>query len=89
MKQLNLGVWYRIKRGEKFDVIFTNNIYLIGRTGTELLQKLKRIEGFNTPVIIHTLSDNIDNKFIKLGFNGYLKKLIRQDETIELLKNIL
>ena len=89
MKQLNLGVWYRIKRGEKFDVIFTNNIYLIGRTGTELLQKLKRIEGFNTSIIIHTLSDKIDKKFIKLGFNGYLKKLIRQDETIELLKNIL
>lgn len=89
MKLLNLGVWYRVARGEKFDVIITNNIYRIGCDGPELLQKLKKIEGFNTPVIIHTISEQPTEYFLNLGFDGCLKKPIKQDETIQLLKNLL
>lgn len=72
-----------------YDVIFTNNIYKIGTTGTDLLKELKEIKSFNTPVIIHTISDNTNNYFINLGFNGYLKKPIKQDETMNLLKKLL
>lgn len=89
MKLLNLGVWYRVARGEKFDLIITNNIYRIGCDGPELLQKLKKIEGFNTPVIIHTISEKPIEYFLNLGFDGCLKKPIRQDETIEILKILL
>lgn len=89
MKLLNLGVWYRVARGEKFDVIITNNIYRIGCDGPELLQKLKKIEGFNTPVIIHTISEQPIEYFLNLGFDGCLKKTIKQDETIEILKKLL
>lgn len=89
MKLLNPGVWYRIARGEKFDVIITNNIYRIGCDGPELLQKLRKIEGFNTPVIIHTISEQPIKYFLNLGFDGCLKKPIKQDETIQLLKNLL
>lgn len=89
MKLLNLGVWYRVARGEKFDVIITNNIYRIGCDGPELLQKLKKIEGFNTPVIIHTISEQSIEYFLNLGFDGCLKKPIKQDETIEILKKLL
>lgn len=71
-----------------YDVIFTNNIYQIGTTGPELLKELKENKDFCTPVIIHTISDNIHNQFIKLGFDGYLKKPIRQDETIKVLEKI-
>ena len=31
----------KIKKGEKYDVIFTNNIYQIGGTGPQLLKELK------------------------------------------------
>ena len=79
----------KIKQGEKYDVIFTNNIYRIGGTGPQLLKELKEIEGFNTPVIIHTISEQPINYFLSLGFNGYLKKPIRQDETIQVLQNLL
>ncbi len=89
MKLLNLGVWYRIARGENFDVVITNNIYRIGCDGPELLQKLRKIEGFNTPVIIHTISEQPIEYFLNLGFDGCLKKPIKQDETIQLLKNLL
>lgn len=77
-----------ISRGEKFDVIFTNNIYQVGGTGPQLLEKLKKIEGFDTPVIIHTISEKPDQYFLDLGFDGVLKKPIKQNETIELLNKI-
>lgn len=78
----------RVLNGEKFDVIFTNNIYQIGSTGPELLQKLKQIDGFNIPVVIHTISEMPKEYFIQLGFDGCLKKPIKQDETLELLRQI-
>lgn len=79
----------KIKQGEKYDVIFTNNIYRIGGTGPQLLRELKEIEGFNTPVIIHTISENKYNYFNDLGFDGYLLKPIKQEETILVLKKLL
>ncbi len=71
-----------------YDIIFTNNIYRIGTTGPDLLKELREHKNFNTPVIIHTISDNVNNCFTNLGFNGYLKKPIRQDETIKVLEKI-
>lgn len=71
-----------------YDVIFTNNIYRIGTTGPDLLKALKEKKSFNTPIIIHTISDNMNNYFTNLGFDGYLKKPIRQDETIKVLEKI-
>lgn len=53
----------RIKDGEKYDIIFSNNIYRNG-TGQECLDELKQIEGFNTPVVIHTLTENKRNYFV-------------------------
>jgi len=79
----------KIQTNNIYDIIFTNNIYRYGGTSETLLQKLKSIKGFNTPIVIHTISDNIDNCFITIGFNGYLKKPIKQDETIQVLKNLL
>ena len=80
-------VYERIKNSEQYDVIFTNNIYNDG-TGPDLLKKLKSLEGFHTPVIIHTISDEPKEKFLELGFDGYLRKPIRQEEAIDLLNKI-
>lgn len=71
-----------------YDVIFTNNIYQVGGTGPDLLKELRENKSFKTPIIIHTISDNTANYFTKLGFDGYLKKPIKQDETMQLLENI-
>lgn len=79
----------KILNGNKYDVIFTNNIYKYGGYGYQLLEKLKSIKGFDTPVVIHTISDNIDNIFIRQGFDGYLKKYITQEETLKLLTSLL
>ena len=53
----------RIKDGEKYDIIFSNNIYRNG-TGQECLKELKQIEDFNTPVVIHTLTENKRDYFV-------------------------
>lgn len=82
------GVKDRILKGEQYDVIFTNNIYR-GGTGSQLLKELKEIESFNTPIIIHTISEEPIQHFINLGFDGCLKKPIKQEETIQILKNLL
>ena len=82
------GVKNRILNGEKYDVIFTNNIYRSG-TGSQLLKDLKEIKDFNIPIIIHTISREPIQYFLKLGFDGCLKKPIKQEETIQVLKNLL
>ena len=74
------------KLGIKY--IFTNNIYR-GGTGSQLLKELKEIEGFNIPIIIHTISQEPIQYFLNLGFDGCLKKPIKQEETIQILKNLL
>ena len=75
----------RILNGEQYDVIFTNNIYR-SATGSQLL---KEIEGFSTPIIIHTISEEPIQHFLNLGFDGCLKKPIEQEETIKVLKKLL
>lgn len=82
------GIKNRILNGEQYDVIFTNNIYRSG-TGSQLLKELKEIEGFNTPLIIHTISEEPIQYFLNLGFDGCLKKPIKQKETIQVLKKLL
>ncbi len=75
----------KIKSNEKYDIIFSNNIYRDG-TGPECLKELKKIKGFNTPVIIHTVSINQEEYFInKIGFDGYIEKPV----SVEKLKPIL
>ena len=83
------GMYQRIADGNKFDVIFTNNIYQSGGTGPELLKKLKQLDCFNTPIIIHTISDQPEQHFLDLGFDGCLKKPIKQDKTIDILNKLL
>ena len=82
------GVKNRILNGKKYDVIFTNNIYRSG-TGSQILKELKEIKDFNTPIIIHTISREPIQYFLKLGFDGCLKKPIKQEETIQVLKALL
>ena len=82
------GIKDRIFKGEQYDIIFTNNIYRSG-TGLQLLKELKEIEGFSIPIIIHTISKEPIQHFLNLGFDGCLKKPIKQEETIQVLKIFL
>lgn len=79
----------RVQQGEFYDVIITNNVYEFGGSGLELLKELRKLQGFSTPVVIHTISDNINGCFTSYGFDGYLKKPIKQEETLNVLKKLI
>lgn len=70
----------------KYDLIITNNVYRHG-TGELLLRDLKEIDNFNTPVVIHSISDEYEFKYS--GFDGYLKKPIDKQDVIDLFSKLL
>ena len=70
--------------------IFTNNIYKKGPKGPEMLSKLRDIEGFNIPVVIHTISDNERYYFIDVcGFDEYVVKPLSQEKIKPILDKFL
>lgn len=80
----------KIKHGYTCDIIFTNNIYKEGYDGPTTLNKLREIEGFNIPVVIHTISENERHKFINiLGFDEYVVKPLTQKNTKPILDKFL
>lgn len=80
----------KIKHGYKCDIIFTNNIYQEGYDGPSTLDKLKEIEGFNIPVVIHTISANERHRFIDIyGFDEYIVKPLTQENTKPVLDKLL
>lgn len=76
----------RIENGFKYDIIFTNNTYLDGDSGTITLRRLQNIENFNIPIVIHTIDREHKDFFLDFyGFNGYIEKPV----TPEKLKPVL
>ncbi|MBP3831199.1 MAG: response regulator [Clostridia bacterium] len=73
-----------------YDIIFTNNIYQQGVDGPTLLKQLRELEGFNTPVVIHTISANQRYHFVDdLGFDEYIEKPIKIADIERVLKKFL
>ena len=80
----------KIENNNKFDIILLD-IMMPKMGGVETLKKLKQIEGFNTPVIALT-ADAIqgrENKYLEVGFNGYLSKPIENNELKKVLSKYL
>ena len=80
----------KIKNGEKYDLIMMDD-QMPGMGGTETLENLKQIEGFNMPVIALTAnsSSGIREKYVGEGFNDYLAKPIVKDQLHKVLKDYL
>lgn len=79
----------KIKYGEKYDIIFSNNIYNDG-TGPECLKELKKLQDFSIPVVIHTVSENKREYFLdEIGFDDYIVKPVTQENVKSVLKRLL
>lgn len=79
----------KIKHGYKCDIIITVNVYNKGYDGETALSKLKKIDGFNTPVIIHSVSKDLEDYFIyHCGFNAYIEKPMEREEIKVILEKI-
>ena len=79
-----------IKEGNKYDLILLDDMMPKMR-GTETLQKLKEIDGFDIPTIALTANalSGMKEAYMKAGFSDYLAKPIVKEELIEILKKYL
>lgn len=79
-----------INSGNEFDIIFLDDM-MPKMTGVETLKKLKKIEGFKTPVVALTANAilGMKDKYIEAGFDDYLSKPINKSILIEVLNKIL
>ncbi|MBE5820789.1 MAG: response regulator [Clostridiales bacterium] len=84
----------RVKSFMHYDLIISNNEYYGSKhkskitNSYQLLNKLKEIEDFNTPVIVLTVSDDRE-KFISYGFNEYMQKILDEEKVIEVFPKVL
>ena len=80
----------KIENDNKYDIILLD-IMMPKMSGVETLKRLKQIEGFDTPVIALT-ADAIqgrENKYLEVGFSGYLSKPIEHSELKKVLSKYL
>jgi len=80
----------KILAGEKYDLIFLD-IMMPKMKGPEVLQNLKNIIGFDTPVIALTadIIAGMEEKYLSQGFDGCLPKPIVEVDLYYMLKKFL
>ena len=80
----------KINNGNKYDLILMD-IMMPNMNGEACIEELKKIEGFNTPVIALTADalNGAKEKYISEGFIDYIAKPFSKDQIKEKLENIL
>ncbi len=80
----------KIKTNNKYDLIFLDDM-MPKMNGVTTLNELKKIEGFNIPVVILTANaiSGMREKYIKEGFDEYLAKPIERNKLNSILKKFL
>ena len=80
----------KIKNGNTYDIILMD-IMMPEMSGQTTLEYLKKIEGFNTPVIALTADAvaGAEEKYIKEGFNDYIAKPFNKDQIKKKLEKLL
>lgn len=80
----------KIKNGEKFDMILTNNTYRHGIDGRDVVRELHEIEGFDTPIVVQTIEQgNRENFMYKYGYDEYIEKPLQPDKMEVILDKFL
>ena len=76
-----------INNGNTYDIILLDDM-MPKMSGTETLQKLKQINGFNIPVVALTANaiNGMREQYLASGFNDYLSKPIDKDALYGVLK---
>ena len=81
----------RIKRGEKYDIIFMD-IMMPTLSGVQTFHELQKIEGFNTPVVVALTADAVEGakeRYLSEGFAEYISKPIVRDHLDEVIHKVL
>lgn len=77
----------RIKNGNEYNFIITNNTYPNGESGSNVLS-LKEDSNFNIPIIVLTVEQDKRRQFINLGFDEYIEKPLDYKKVINTLCKI-
>ena len=79
-----------IKEQNNFDLILIDQM-MPGLDGTSTMNKLKDIEGFNTPIVVLTADamEGQKEKYLASGFKDYISKPIDKSELSRVLKKFL
>ncbi|MBR1377045.1 MAG: response regulator [Bacilli bacterium] len=80
----------KIGNGEKYDLILLDDM-MPRMSGTETLQKLKALAGFNTPTVALTANaiEGMKEKYLNDGFDDYLSKPIDKMELNRVISKYL
>ena len=79
----------KIKNGTKYDLILMDDM-MPNKSGTETMQELKQIDGFDTKIVVLTANaiNGMREQYLEKGFDEYLSKPINMEELIKILKKI-
>ena len=80
----------KVKSGTKYDIILLDD-QMPGMNGGQTLEELKKIEGFNIPVVALTANalTGMREKYIGMGFNDYLAKPLEKIQIVKVLNKIM
>jgi len=74
---------------DEYDIIVTDN-QMPEKNGTELIEDLRKIDGFDLPVVIVTGDSGQDNYFINIcGFDGYIVKPLDKTKALKTIKKLI
>lgn len=74
---------------DEYDIIITDN-QMPGKNGTDLIKDLKKIDGFDLPVVIVTGDSGQADYFINFcGFDGYIEKPLDKKKAIKTIKKLI
>lgn len=79
-----------VKELNNFDLIFMDQM-MPGMSGVDTMNKLKEIEGFDTPIVVLTADamQGQKEKYLKDGFYDYISKPIDKGELSRVLKRLI
>lgn len=79
----------RIKNGNKYDIIITNNFYPKGESGQMVLDTLKEDVNFKIPIVILTVDEDARDIYLDKGFNEYVQKPIDEEKIIKIFPKLI
>lgn len=79
----------RIKDGNKYDIIITNNVYPKGESGQMVLDTLKEDENFKIPIVILTVDQDARDIYLDKGFDEYIQKPIDEEKIKKIFPKLI
>lgn len=78
----------RIKDGNDYDLIITNNTYSNGESGVKVLE-LREEKDFSIPIVVLTVRHNSRMEFLSAGFDEYIEKPLDEKKVINVFTKFI